>query len=149
MNSFQPIESFRFWCQKVLPLVYDDSLSYYEVLCKLVDYINTMINNQMNLNEIVKEYGITINQLIQDTNELKSELDKVKNGDYVSLYLDSIIHWIDKNLQQLVARIVKYVCFGLTDDGHFIAYIPESWEFLQFDTLLNPGPLYGHLVLKW
>ena len=32
-----------FWCQKVLPLVYDDSLSYYEFLCKLwknlVDYM--------------------------------------------------------------------------------------------------------------
>lgn len=24
----------RFWCQKVLPLVYDESLSYYELLCK-------------------------------------------------------------------------------------------------------------------
>ena len=31
---------FRFWCQKVLPLVYDQSLSYYEVLCKVVEYVN-------------------------------------------------------------------------------------------------------------
>lgn len=27
------VGGFRVWCQKVLPLVYDDSLSYYEVLC--------------------------------------------------------------------------------------------------------------------
>ena len=33
---------FRFWCQKVLPLVYDDSLSYYELLCKVIDYLNKM-----------------------------------------------------------------------------------------------------------
>ena len=33
------LSNFRFWCQKVLPLVYDDSLSYYEVLCKIVKYI--------------------------------------------------------------------------------------------------------------
>ena len=33
---------FRFWCQKVLPLVYDDSLSYYEVLCKLRDFVNEL-----------------------------------------------------------------------------------------------------------
>lgn len=32
------------YCQKVLPLVYDNSLSYYEVLCKIVDKINEMIN---------------------------------------------------------------------------------------------------------
>lgn len=39
----------NFWCQKVLPLVYDDSLSYYEVLCKLTRKINELIskfNNQ-------------------------------------------------------------------------------------------------------
>lgn len=30
---------FKFWCQKALPLVYDDSLSYYEVLCKLTKYV--------------------------------------------------------------------------------------------------------------
>lgn len=28
-------------CQKILPVVYDDSLSYYEVLCKLTQRINT------------------------------------------------------------------------------------------------------------
>lgn len=31
------------WCQKVLPLVYDNSLSYYEVLCKLKAKINEII----------------------------------------------------------------------------------------------------------
>ena len=37
------VDSFRFWCQKVLPLVYDDSLSYYELLCKVVNYLNNTI----------------------------------------------------------------------------------------------------------
>lgn len=40
MGTYTDLRPFRFWCQKVLPLVYDDSLSYYEVLCKLVDYLN-------------------------------------------------------------------------------------------------------------
>ena len=30
--------------QKVLPLVYDDSLSYYEQICKLTNTINDIIN---------------------------------------------------------------------------------------------------------
>lgn len=40
-----------FWCQKVLPLVYDDSLSYYEILCKIkskIDEIIDKINNISN-----------------------------------------------------------------------------------------------------
>lgn len=31
------------YCQKVLPLVYDDSLSYYEVVCKLTSKVNDLI----------------------------------------------------------------------------------------------------------
>ena len=38
------ITYFRFWAQKVIPLVYDDSLSYYEVLCKMRDKLNEVIN---------------------------------------------------------------------------------------------------------
>lgn len=34
----------RWGCQKVLPLSYDDSLSYYENVCKLVDKMNEIIN---------------------------------------------------------------------------------------------------------
>lgn len=147
---YTELKSFKFWCQKVLPLVYDESLSYYEVLCKLVEYINTIIQNQEYFNEQLKEYGLSIEQLKADVNLIKEELEKVKNGDYVSLYLDSIINWINKNLQELVARIVKYVSFGLTKDGYFVAYIPPTWKFLQFDTIVDVNSeLYGHLVLQW
>lgn len=37
------IYPFRYWCYKILPLVYDDSLSYYEVLCKLCAKLNEVI----------------------------------------------------------------------------------------------------------
>ena len=40
MGDYKDLRPFRFWCQKVLPLVYDESLSYYEILCKVVDYLN-------------------------------------------------------------------------------------------------------------
>lgn len=44
-NRSDGIKPFRFWCQKVLPLVYDDSLSYYETLCRVVDKLNEVIEN--------------------------------------------------------------------------------------------------------
>lgn len=47
-EDFKPtvsMRNFRFWCQKVLPLVYDDSISYYEVLGKMVVYLNQVIDN--------------------------------------------------------------------------------------------------------
>lgn len=45
------VNKFKFWCQKVLPLVYDDSLSYYEVLCKVAAKLNEVIGS----NEITAE----------------------------------------------------------------------------------------------
>ena len=50
----------RFWCQKVLPAVYDQSLSYYEVLCKLAAFLNKMVEElekmQDNIDALHKAY---------------------------------------------------------------------------------------------
>lgn len=47
------MEKLRYWCQKVLPLVYDDSLSYYELICKVVSKLNEVIESQ---NKITGEW---------------------------------------------------------------------------------------------
>lgn len=54
MGDFIKNSPFRFWCQKVLPLVYDDSLSYYELLCKVVGKLNELAENQNNLSDEIK-----------------------------------------------------------------------------------------------
>ena len=54
MAEFIKNSPFRFWCQKVLPLVYDDSLSYYELLCKVVGKLNELAENQNNLSDEIK-----------------------------------------------------------------------------------------------
>ena len=148
LNEFLPL--FTFWCQKVLPLVYDNSLSYYEVLCKVVEYLNRVIK-QVDSNTIQIQINIKdIKQLKAELALVQSELEKVKNGEYVSLYINALASWIDNNLQELVGRVVKYVFFGLTDDGYFCAYIPDSWKFINFDTIIDTtSPLYGHLLLQW
>lgn len=43
LKKYDGIPYLRFWCQKVLPAVYDQSLSYYEVLCKLAAFLNKML----------------------------------------------------------------------------------------------------------
>lgn len=54
---------FRFWCQKVLPLVYDDSLSYYELLCKVVGYINELIEQDKVLVDDIDKVKIKISEI--------------------------------------------------------------------------------------
>lgn len=89
-------------------------------------------------------------QVKQELEEMADILDAIKNGQYVDLYLDSIKAYIDQNLQEMVAGIVKYVVFGLSADGHFVAYIPKAWDFLHFSTITDPdSDLYNHLVMTW
>lgn len=150
LANLNQLSTFRFWCQKVLPLVYDDSLSYYEVLCKCVDYINKLIENDKEMAAAILKNEQNIAQLQKEMDIVQAELEKVKNGQYMSVYIEALAKWIDANLQQLVARVVKYVFFGLSANGHFVAYIPPTWDFIGFDTIMQPkNPLYGHLVMYW
>lgn len=74
-NLFNPVTPLKFWCQKVLPLVYDDSLSYYEVLCKVSEKINELVENNKNLPDYIVE---EIKLQLSDTN-----LEKIV-GSYLS-----------------------------------------------------------------
>lgn len=148
--DYKDLNTFNFWCQKILPLVYDDSLSYYEVLCKVVDYINDLINNDKAINLILTKYGKDINELKEMVANIKKELDDVKNGKYESLYINALKNYIDENLEGIVGRIVKFVSFGISADGYFTALIPSTWEFITFDTIIDTNSeLYGHLILRW
>lgn len=50
------INKLRYWCHKILPLAYDDSLSYYEVLAKLTQKINELIEwANSGIEEYIKE----------------------------------------------------------------------------------------------
>lgn len=124
------MKTFKFWCQKVLPLVYDNSLSYYEVLCKAVDYINELINSD-------KTIVSNVDKLTTEVNTIKNVLSKGSKEE-----IDNIIR----------DYIATNVFFGLTKDGYFVAYIPESWDDIKFgttgyDITTNSETNYGHLAL--
>ena len=129
------LKHFRFWCQKVLPLVYDKSLSYYEVLCKVVKYINDLIDSDR--------------EIIEHVEALEKDMAIVKE------WIDNF----DDNAYKIIAELIhKYIAtmvfFGITDDGYFVAYIPESWDDITFyttelDIFLPLQPEYGHLVLAY
>ena len=66
---------FRFWCQTVLPLVYDDSLSYYELLCKVVEYLNNCIADVANVEDNVTALSNAFAQLQEWVVTYFDELD--------------------------------------------------------------------------
>ena len=123
---------FSFWCYKVLPLVYDDSLSYYEILCKVVTYINKLIEQD-------KIFGDELTNLLK-------ELEKVK--EWINNFDTSF-------LEELIKKyIATMILVEISNSGYIIYNIPESWKDITFNTTgldikLKIQPEYGHLVLSY
>lgn len=91
-----------------------------------------------------------ITDLQQRVQTLEALIQQLQDGGWDSLYQSAIQDWVDKHLPELIGSIVKFVFFGLSIDGHFVALVPSSWDWIHFDTILDPlSQLYGHLVLKW
>lgn len=126
------LKVFKFWCQKVLPLVYDDSLSYYEVLCKVVDYLNNMVSD--------------VNKVIDKFEELRKELAIVQA-------------WIDNFSTEYLEKLIKekiatMIFVEISDAGYIVYYIPDEWKDITFNTTeldikLKEYPEYGRLVLSY
>lgn len=125
-------EPIKFWCFKVLPLVYDDSLSYLEVLYKMKDKLNEMIVELGEFNVHLKEMQDAINQIQQ----------------WINTFDTSVIEkWIKEHLANMIF-------VEINDAGYFVIYIPESWQDITFktsgwDEVVEPPLDYGHLILYY
>lgn len=101
-------------------------------------------------NNYQKEIDQKIKQLDKTVQECYEEIQKLTNGEYIETYVQALATWIDNNLQVVVSKIVKYVWFEIDKNGYFIAWIPDTWDFIDFDTEMNPDSEdYGKLTLLW
>ncbi len=134
-ENYKDLTEFRFWCFKVLPLVYDDELSYYEVICKCVDYINNLIEND-------KAISDDIEQLKQEMKQVQELIDN-----YNTSFAESII-------KEYLATMIFVT---ISDSGYIIYNIPANWKSITFNTTgldisnnIGVGNYdYGHLVLSY
>ena len=101
LGDYTELKPFRFWCQKVLPLVYDDTLSYYELLCKVVDYLNktmedvdTLHGDVVNLHSAyvqLQDYVNTYFDNLDVQEEINNKLDDMVESGTMSLLLAGVV----------------------------------------------------------
>lgn len=65
------IKPFKHWSQVVLPQVYDDALSYYETLNRIVVHLN-------NIGNAVNQLGDTVNTANDNVNSVVGEIDGIR-----------------------------------------------------------------------
>ena len=127
------MSDFKFWCQRVLPAVYDSSLSYYELLCKVSESLNKTMQNVNAINE----NGQSMQAEIE---ELQRLFEEFKTSGFDDYYAARMEQWIRDNAERIIKEMMLTgLWFGLTSDGYFCAYIPETWDDVTFDT----GSVYG------
>lgn len=84
--------------------------------------------------------------------ELIEEFNKFKDSGFLDYYEKQLEAWINAHMADIISMYVKQVFFGLTLDGHFVAYIPEgsAWEDVIFDTgAVYDLDTYGRLILYY
>ena len=77
------------YVQKILPLVYDDSLSYYELLCKVVAKLNELIVSINNgLKEAIDTYfnNVMVDAIYDEETETITLKKELIVGDGVHTY---------------------------------------------------------------
>lgn len=134
---------FRVFCQKVLPAVYDDSLSYYELLCKSLDYLNKTMDGVNQINDDTKaiyEYVV----------ELYESYDEFVTGGFYDYYEEMLEKWLESNMPCIVGSAVRFFSFGIDDSGHVFVDIPYTWAFLKITWDMDYGSEdFGHIEMEW
>lgn len=123
-------------------------------------YIN---ENDLNLDYLlnhVKDLMLRVSNLEQwritheaEYAELLQLYNDIISGNFPPSVVKAFEDWMKRNAIDLVGELVKMVFFGITTDGYFVAYIPESWSDIFFGTSglddFPAGVDFGHLTLSY
>lgn len=118
LGDYKTLQPFRYWCQKVLPLVYDDSLSYYELLCKVVDYLNktmedveTLHGDVTNLHTAYVELQGYVNNYFASLDvqqEINNKLNQMAVSGELTNLLEPFFTNLQNNINDLTTRMNEF-----------------------------------------
>jgi hypothetical protein len=147
------ITPFTFYCQHVLPLVYDESLSYYEVLCKLQTKLNEVIKSQNDIQDTFQELLKFVNTQLEKFT--KEQLEKWLNDgtlanlicNYLNIKItfNTTTEMIEKANVEIGNKVSTLGYYQIGDGGQadfIISNVPED-----FSLQLKNG-LYAVLVIQ-
>lgn len=128
-----------------IPKLYWNVKSQEQRILNLFDLLDKLVNYANQIGESVNYTKEEIEQLRKDFNNLF-----VEGSEFWNLFEKKLNKWVDDNVKSLIQKSMKNVYFGLTKNGYFCAYIPESWSDITFDTGATYGlNTYGRLLLRY
>lgn len=112
-----------------------------------------LIKDYKTLDEFIAAIKAWIEATQPTIDELKQLYEAIVSGNFPQPMKDALTQWMEENALDLVGELVHMVIFNITDDGHFVAYIPDSWNDIQFGTTglddFPAGVEFGHLTISY
>lgn len=96
--------------------------------------------NLEKLIQYAESIGVNVNELRDYYENLQERMDTLEEtfaDEFEDYYKSTICEWVNNRLDCIVGNAVRFVQFGLTDDGRLVATIPNNWDFLQFKTNMD------------
>ena len=79
--------------------------------------------------------------------------NEIMAGDFPESFKVAFDKYVSDNALDIIGQAATSVFFGLTQDGYFVAFIPDSWDEITFGTTglddFPEGIPYGHLTLSY
>lgn len=110
--------------------------SYYDDLARKQGLIKELSHR-------VWEYDQILYAKLKEVEETLTKYADILDGkidNFDRIILSKTEKWLNENMEGILTKAVQLVWFGLTDDGYFMAVIPDGWSDVQFDTT-NEGQL--------
>lgn len=112
----------------------------FKELCKNFHKMVCYVDNMADVQNLTSE----------EVEQLQEDFAKFQESGFEDYYEQQLQAWIEANVTYLFQTLASQVYFGITDDGYFCAYIPESWSDITFDTGAVYGRSdYGRLILRF
>lgn len=140
-----PLPFFNPWMitNPTLPKLYWEVKSPEQLVANLYCIVNA-------LSDYTNDVNGQVNENAQAIEELKELFQKFIDSGFSDYYEQQIEQWINDNVQWVWETFAQMAFFGLTSDGHFCSYVPDSWADITFDTGAVYGTdSYGRLLLKY
>lgn len=99
------LQPFAAWVQQTLPAIYDDSLSYTDLLAKLLYYVNTLAENNTTLSNDVKNAINYINTFFESTDfqdKVDDKLNRMASDGSLSKLIQPLFDAYKKEIDQTV-----------------------------------------------
>lgn len=127
----------------VVPKLYYESLSPEQRIRRICEALHRVC-------EYANQVGMQVDGIKALIEQLEAEFEQFKESGFLDYYEAQLQAWIDEHFADLIRYAIHQVYFGLTDDGYFCAYVPDSWSEIVFDTGMVYGRSdYGRLILRF